>query len=196
MLWVTILTLLLPWLCRCMFNWSGGVRDLETHEMVVGLYGSPNNFTVPIFQKLNEYNLSCYVTVTTTSLPRYPYPLISYLNKSKQYKFVPYINRSVSVSGEFHAITMLMKKLRLPVSVVASNTFIPFQTVLRPSYFLPTTDNRSLSSIDVSVWTDYYEGAVHGLVMIPYSQRSLEYLDEFIRDSFRFNITIKNIQNI
>lgn len=196
MLWITILTVLLPWFCRCIFNWSGGVRDLQPHEMVLGLYGSPNNFTVPILQKLNGYNLSCYVTVTTTSLSRYPYPLISYLNKSQQYKFVPYLNKSVSVSEEFNAISMLMKKLKLPVSVVASNTFVPFQTVLRPSYFLPTKNNRSILSIDVSVWTDYYEGVVHGLVMIPYSKRSLEYLDEFIRDSFRFNITIKNIQNI
>lgn len=59
------------------------------------------------------------------------------------------------------------------------------------AYYLPIEDD-----IEFKVWNDMKNNIVKGIVMIPFSHHTHNYLNEFIHDLVRFKINIKHIKNI
>ena len=123
--------------------------------------------------------------IAIDSLNSVPLPLLQYVDGSIYYKFVPYVN-----SGTTKLLVDAVS-IRSNTSIVIHDTAVSYynRTVLNPSYIIPSTQYSGMELMR-KVWGDFKQDKIHGLVLVPYTKASYEFIDEFIHDVIRFNMTI------
>lgn len=147
------------------------------------LYGNFNTFTVPILMEINKLKIPTMIAVD--SLNSIPIPLLDYVERSTNYKFIPYIKQGTS---NFLAETVGSLS---NTSIVIHHTALTYgnKIVLRPYYFLPSTQYTGMELMH-RVWNDFKQHKIQGLVMIPYTNATYHYVNEFIHDIIRWKHTI------
>ena len=156
----------------------------SSSDVTLVLYGEMNMYTIPIIQIINKYNIPTMIAVeNTTSIPT---PFIEYVKKSNKYKFIPYV-KSGTGKNIINAVSMLSNS-----SIIIHNS-AAFQydkkTVLRPTYFLPSKKYDEFRLMK-KVWNDFKEKKIFGLTLCPFNNATYHYIEDFIHDIARFNLTI------
>jgi len=172
----------LPLIAKYLFA-SFNIDKSISRDVTICLFGEMNNYTVPIITKINELRIP--TIIATNSLNSIPAPLLHYVKQSNYYKFIPYVKPGTS---NFIVDTICSLS---DTNLLIHDTAVVYgnRTVLNPSYFLPSA-HYSEGRLMQKVWDDFKKDKVHGLVMIPYSNSTYQFIEEFIHDIIRFNITI------
>ena len=177
-LYVFFLTVVIPVAIK--YLW---VETYVETDVCFGLYGKPNEHTVPIINIINKYHIPTMVAVEKGDLESYPFALQTYLNKSSLYKFVPYINDIRDMDAMYQLNTSMV------LSPYKFN--IPNRTVVVPNYYKTLLkdydDNMNLIA---KVWKDVRDAKINGYMLFPYTKSTLSIIEEMIHDIARFKRTI------
>ena len=105
--------------------------------------------------------------------------------KEEWNKLIIIITKLVTFKS-FDAVSMLSN-----TSLLIHDTAYSYDNkiVLNPQYTIPSSRYTGLKLMQ-KVWNDFKQHKVHGLVLIPYNNGSYHYIEEFIHDIIRFNMTI------
>lgn len=180
-LYVFGLIVVLPLLFKYIFVGSGVKESVS--DVSICLFGPMNSYTVPIIQKINKLRVPAILGVN--SLNSIPIPMLHYVDNSKYYKFIPYVK-----SGTSNLVVDTVCSLSNTSLVIHDTAFVyGNKTVLNPYYFLPSSKYSGMELMQ-KVWDDFKQDKVHGLVMIPYTNGTYHYIEEFIHDVIRFKLTI------
>ena len=165
-----------------------GIKYLFFEEDVdpgisLGLYGLPNEFTVPIIKVINNYKLPCMIVVKKEELNSYPFALQNFIKQSEHYKFVPYIEKI----EDLDAIPMLNTSL-----IISPYRFsIANRSVVSPNYYGPLLKSyKDNITLWTRVWTDLRDDKIKGYMLFPYTEATLNMMEEYIHDLIRFEKTI------
>jgi len=177
-LYVLILSVLFPVAMKYIL-----LEEIVDTRIAFGLYGVPNEYTVPIIEVINRYNIPTMLVIKKEELNSYPFALQKFIKQSTHYKFVPYIDNI----DDLDAMTMLNTSL-----VVSPYRFnIIKRTVVAPNYYGPClktfTENITLWT---KVWEDLRDNSIRGYMLFPYTRATLDMMEEFIHDVKRFEKTI------
>ena len=180
-LYVFALIVILPLLFKYIFS-SLIVDKTVSKDITICLYGDMNKFTVPIMEKINKLKVPAVIAVN--SLNSIPIPLLDYVKHSNYYKFIPYVK-----SGTSKLVVDTVSNLSNTSLLIHDTAFVyGNKIVLNPYYYLPT--KYTGIKLMHQVWSDFKQDKVHGLVMIPYTNGTYHYIQEFIHDIIRWKLTI------
>lgn len=181
-LYVFALIVVFPLVLKYLLFEFGAQQPLRK-DVAICLFGEMNSYTVPIINKINKLKVPTMIAID--SLNSVPLPLLQYVDGSIYYKFVPYVN-----SGTTKLLVDAVS-IRSNTSIVIHDTAVSYynNTVLNPSYTVPSTQYSGMDLMR-KVWSDFKQDKIHGLVLVPYTKASYEFIDEFIHDVIRFNMTI------
>ena len=176
------LIVVLPLLFKYIFVVSG-VKESVSEDVSICLFGPMNSYTVPIIQKINKLRVPAILGVN--SLNSIPIPMLHYVDKSNYYKFIPYVT-----AGTSNLVVDTVCSLSNTSIVIHDTAFVyGNKTVLNPSYYLPSSQYSGMELMQ-KVWSDFQHEKIKGLVMIPYTNGTYHYIEEFIHDIIRWNLTI------
>ena len=177
-LYVFFLTVVIPVAIKYLL-----IEDYIETDICFGLYGKPNEHTVPIIDVLNKYNIPTMVVVEKGDMASYPFALQLYFNKSSHYKFVPYIN-DIRDMDAMHQLNTSLVLSRYQFS-------IPNHTVVVPNYYKPLSiDYEDKMELITKVWEDIRDDKIYGYMLFPYTKSTLQIIEEMIHDIVRFEKTI------